>query len=192
MSRKSLKVCIVLTILCLSVFLMMSCAKKHTQVSETYLTPTEEVKTETPGETTAGAIREEDLRSSAAAAEDERMKAAAEAMSLLESQNIYFRYDEYVLDQDARLILDKKADWLLSNPSYSLHISGHCDNRGTNEYNLALGERRANAARDYLVALGVSADRVSTISYGEERPVDESNNEEAWAKNRRAEFNLRK
>lgn len=192
MSHKSFKVCIVLAILCLSVFLTMSCAQKHSQVSDTYLTPTEEVKTETQEEAAGGTIREEDLRSSATAGEDERMRSAAEAITLFESQNIYFSYDEYTLEQDARLILDKKADWLLANPSYALHISGHCDNRGTNEYNLALGERRANAARDYLVMLGVSGDRISTVSYGEERPLDESNNEEAWARNRRAEFDLKK
>ncbi len=181
----------ILTVMCLSVFLMMSCAQKHSQVAETYLTPTEEVKTQTVEET-GGAIREEDLQSSAKAGADERMQASAEAIRLFESQDIYFGYDKYTLEQDARLLLDKKAEWLLANPSYSLHIGGHCDNRGTNEYNLALGERRANSARDYLVTLGISDDRIFTISYGEERPVDTGNNEEAWAKNRRAEFGLRK
>lgn len=191
MSRKSLKVYIVLAFMCLSVSLLMSCAKKHTQVSETYLTPTEEARSETLKEATPGTIREEDLGASVTAGRNEYLKASAEAMRLFESQNIYFRYDEYTLERNARLILDKKAEWLLANPSYSVLISGHCDNRGTNEYNLALGERRANAAREYLVTLGVSADRISTISYGEERPIDYGNNEEAWAKNRRAEFGLR-
>ena len=98
MSHKSFKVCIVLAILCLSVSLTMSCAQKHSQVSDTYLTPTEEVKTETQEEAAGGTIREEDLRSSAAG-EDEQMRSVAEAITLFESQNIYFSYDEYTLEQ---------------------------------------------------------------------------------------------
>ena len=83
-------------------------------------------------------------------------------------------------------ILKENAELLKKYPKVKIQIEGHCDERGTNEYNLALGERRANSTKNYLVSLGISPDRISTISYGEEKPLDPGHNEEAWAKNRRA------
>ena len=91
----------------------------------------------------------------------------------------------------AQAKLKQKAAWLKSNSGAMVTIEGHCDERGTNEYNLALGERRAESARAYLVDLGISASRLSTISYGEERPLDNRSNEEAWSKNRRGQFKLK-
>jgi peptidoglycan-associated lipoprotein len=82
----------------------------------------------------------------------------------------------------------QKAEWLRENPARTVTIEGHCDDRGTNEYNLALGDRRAESAKTFLVDLGIDATRLITISYGEERPVDPRSNEEAWAKNRRDHF----
>jgi peptidoglycan-associated lipoprotein len=76
----------------------------------------------------------------------------------------------------------------MKHPTVKIQIEGHCDERGTNEYNLALGERRANSAKKYLISLGMPADQISTISYGEEKPLDPGHNEEAWAKNRRGHF----
>ncbi len=99
---------------------------------------------------------------------------------------VLFGFDKYDLTPEARAILQKQAVWLRRYPSVTVTIEGHTDERGTREYNLALGERRANAVRDYLVALGVEASRLKTISYGKERPVALGSNEEAWAKNRRA------
>jgi peptidoglycan-associated lipoprotein len=84
--------------------------------------------------------------------------------------------------------LAEKASWLLDNPDAAIRIEGHCDERGTNEYNIALGERRANSARKYLINAGVEAHRIFTISYGEEKPLDPGHNETAWAKNRRDHF----
>lgn len=107
-----------------------------------------------------------------------------------EKAMIFFEFDRYDLTPEAKAILEKKASWLLAHPEYRLRIEGHCDERGTNEYNLALGDRRANAAKNYLVYLGVSPERISTISYGEERPLDPGKTEEAYRKNRRAEFKL--
>jgi peptidoglycan-associated lipoprotein len=107
-----------------------------------------------------------------------------------ESEPIYFDFDESILKPEARAILDRKAAWLRANLQYSVRIEGHCDERGTSEYNVALGEKRAVAAAEYLRQLGISADRVSTISYGEERPADPGHFEEAWAKNRRDQFRL--
>ena len=88
--------------------------------------------------------------------------------------------------------LEKKAAWLRANPSYKVKIEGNCDERGTNEYNLALGDRRAKAAQKFLNALGISMDRMSTISYGEEKPACTEKNEKCWSKNRRDDFKLSK
>lgn len=99
---------------------------------------------------------------------------------------VHFDFDKFDLKPEARATLDKQAAWLLKFPNTNFTIEGHCDERGTREYNLALGERRANAAKNYLVALGVGASRITTISYGKERPQVLGSNEEAWAQNRRA------
>jgi len=103
-------------------------------------------------------------------------------------QNIYFDFDRYFLRPEAKEILAKNAEYLKANPSVKTKIEGHCDERGTVEYNLALGEKRARSAMEYLINLGIEPKRISIISYGKERPVDPDHNEEAWAKNRRDEF----
>lgn len=105
-----------------------------------------------------------------------------------EFRTTYFDYDSYNLRADARAALKENAAWLKKNKSVNVQIEGHCDERGTTEYNLALGERRANAARDFLVRLSVPKSRLSVISYGEERPADADHDESAWSKNRRAAF----
>ncbi len=107
-------------------------------------------------------------------------------------QDINFDFDRYDLTARAREILANHARILINNPQIKLTIEGHCDERGTIEYNLALGERRANAAKEYLVKYGIDPSRIRTISYGKERPLDPRSNEEAWAKNRRAAFVIRK
>ena len=103
-------------------------------------------------------------------------------------EDIYFDFDKSILTPAAQDNLMQKAEWLRENPDAMVTIEGHCDERGTNEYNLALGDRRAESARAFLVDLGIDASRLTTISYGEERPVDPRQNEEAWAKNRRGHF----
>jgi peptidoglycan-associated lipoprotein len=99
---------------------------------------------------------------------------------------IYFDTDKYDIDSDDAAALRQQAQYLLQYANIHATVEGHADERGTRDYNLALGDRRANAARNYLVSLGVPADRLTTISYGKERPVALGSNEEAWAKNRRA------
>jgi len=99
---------------------------------------------------------------------------------------VFFGYDRFDLNEIARATLEKQAAWLAKYPTVSIAVEGHADERGTREYNLGLGERRANAAKDYLVALGVSPNRVRTVSYGEERPVALGSNEAAWSQNRRS------
>jgi peptidoglycan-associated lipoprotein len=106
------------------------------------------------------------------------------------SENVYFDFDNASLDYQAQELLKQKAMWLRDNPDANVVIEGHCDERGTNAYNLALGERRAESAKSFLVDLGISDARLTTISYGEEKPLDMGQNEEAWAKNRRAAFVL--
>jgi peptidoglycan-associated lipoprotein len=100
--------------------------------------------------------------------------------------DVYFEFDKWNLTPTAREILTKNAAWIKKNHPVEVLIEGHCDERGTVDYNLALGDRRAKSARKYLILLGCDADRIFTISYGEETPVDPGHNEEAWAKNRRA------
>jgi len=101
-------------------------------------------------------------------------------------KDIHFAYDQYDIRRVDEEILRENAAFLKKNPQMKIQVEGHCDERGTSEYNLALGERRANSTKRYLVSLGIASDRISTISFGKERPLDPGHNEEAWAKNRRA------
>ncbi|HYM81667.1 MAG TPA: peptidoglycan-associated lipoprotein Pal [Candidatus Limnocylindria bacterium] len=106
-------------------------------------------------------------------------------------QPAFFELDSYSLREDARAALDKNAKLLRDNATVNITVEGHCDERGTAEYNQALGERRAQAARDYLAAAGIDASRMQVISYGKERPFDAGHDESAWAQNRRAHFVVR-
>lgn len=103
-------------------------------------------------------------------------------------KDIYFDFDRADLRPDARETLKVNAQWLKENPASTVQVEGHCDERGTAEYNLALGARRAQAAKDYLVTLGIAEQRISTISYGQELPVCREHNEECWQKNRHDRF----
>jgi peptidoglycan-associated lipoprotein len=127
------------------------------------------------------------MKESAVAGEE---KAKSEAAMAAESifKDIHFDFDKFALKPEARSILKKQADWLSKNKDYKVRIEGNCDERGTVEYNLALGERRAKEAMKFLVELGVDAIRIKTISYGKEKPLDPGHEEEAWAKNRRDHF----
>jgi peptidoglycan-associated lipoprotein len=117
---------------------------------------------------------------------EERERREAEAA--FTNQDVPFEYDKYDLSARGREILADKAYFLKKYPASKVLIEGHCDERGTSEYNLALGERRANSAKQYLVHLGIAEGRISTISYGKERPADPGHNESAWSRNRRAHF----
>jgi peptidoglycan-associated lipoprotein len=104
---------------------------------------------------------------------------------------VFYGFDSAQLSGDARGTLDRQSSWLGRYPQISVQLAGNCDSRGTEEYNLALGQRRANAARDYLVARGVKSSRITTISYGKDRPTGLGDNEEAWAQNRNAITSVR-
>jgi peptidoglycan-associated lipoprotein len=112
----------------------------------------------------------------------------ASERSAFENEDIFYSYDSSSLTTQAQDVLRKKAAFLKANPNVKVTIEGHCDERGTNEYNLALGEARAKAAKAFMVDLGIPAARMATISYGEERPLVQGRGEEAFAKNRRAHF----
>jgi peptidoglycan-associated lipoprotein len=126
-------------------------------------------------------------------AEAARIRAEKNAAALtdLNIQNIYFDYDKSSIRPDAREILKANTELFTKNSAATIVVQGHCDERGTAEYNMALGERRAQAAKQYLVNLGLKASRIETISYGEERPLDPGHDEKAWAQNRRAQFLLK-
>ncbi len=111
-----------------------------------------------------------------------------EELTVEVGDRVFFDFDKYNIRADQRGTVEALAAWLDTNPSVTLSIEGHCDERGTREYNLALGERRANSVRDYLVALGINPGRLSTVSYGEERPAVLGSNDSAWAQNRRGVF----
>ena len=134
------------------------------------------------------ALREQAIRDQEARERAERDRAAAEAASLKDLSRIYFDFDRAELSPEAREILGKVAQVLKASPKKSLTIEGNCDDRGTNEYNLALGQQRADAAARYLQNLGIDRKRIKTISYGEERPICTEPTEACWRKNRNATF----
>jgi peptidoglycan-associated lipoprotein len=138
------------------------------------------------GEGTRGGAKESDTGASSLKQLQEGKSPVTPASSPM--KDIYFGFDRYDLNADARTILRANADWLKNNSTARVEIEGHCDDRGTNEYNLALGAKRAQAAREYLTTLGVAAARLSTISYGEEIPVCKEATESCWGQNRRARF----
>jgi peptidoglycan-associated lipoprotein len=199
MFRKSWTILILF--LCLGL-LFSGCPKKTVTMNEAAVTDEEAAAREKARLEAERARQEQELK----AQEEAARKAQAETEfekslvakktpgiegEVLESsllKDIYFDFDKYdIRPQDAD-ILKANATLLMKSSTAKIQVEGHCDERGTEEYNLALGERRANSARLYLLSLGIAADRVSTISYGEERPLDPGHDEEAWSKNRRDHF----
>lgn len=201
MLKKKKSVSIALAFALSIIFLLSSCAKKQVRVEEGGVKPPAEAgKVEKAPEARPGEPREDTSAAlaKAEAAREQRIREMEVARKLrmeiqtFESKSIYFDFDKSDLKPEARATLAKKAAWLRANSAFDLRIEGHADERGTNEYNLALGERRANAAWKFLNALGISGERLSTISYGEERPADSRSDDIAWEKNRRDEFKLLK
>jgi peptidoglycan-associated lipoprotein len=199
MGKKMMTGIIVVAFICSSFLLMTSCAKKQIQVSEPVQPTTQEVKAgedEAKAAEAAKAAAEQEAKAREEAERQARLRELKASQKLadeirdFESEFIYFAFDKSDLTDRSKSVLREKANWLRTNGDYSVTISGNCDERGTAEYNLALGERRAHAAKKFLMGLGISENRLATISYGEERPVDPAHNEEAWAKNRNAQFTL--
>jgi peptidoglycan-associated lipoprotein len=180
--KRNLKVAgIVLLVLSLSFIFMAGCAKKEVVKEETLMAQEEKAAEAQVAEKEALSKEQEDAQKALEARERLLQEAAA-------FEDVYFEFDKYDLKPEARETLRKHADWLLNNTEFQVISEGHCDERGTREYNLALGERRAESVRDYLINLGIDTGRLTTISYGEELPLDPTHTEEAWAKNRRVHF----
>ena len=193
MSSKSLAGIMVCFVIAGMVF-SFSCAPKTTTAPApgTYSPPSaEESQTqqekEQIAEQKAAAEEKRIAEQNLAAQKEAEMKAAKEKFV---NQDIHFDFDSALLSREAQNILKEKARFLKNNQNATVTIEGHCDERGTSEYNMALGDRRARSAKSFLVDLGISSNRIKTISYGEERPLVPRSTPEAWAKNRRAHFVL--
>ena len=190
--RKKLWIVLALTLVIPGLLFTVSCAKKAVVDDASLAKQAEDEEAMKAREAAEKAKQEELARQRAI--EEERLKEQAgamqEARDMFLNADIHFEFDNSTLTPEAQLILKKKAEWLQNNTEAMSTIEGHCDDRGTNEYNLALGDRRATSAKNFLVDLGIAASRLTTISYGEERPVDPGKNEDAWAKNRRCHFTI--
>jgi peptidoglycan-associated lipoprotein len=181
-------------------FVASGCAKKQVVKEETAAKPAVEAKKEEPKPEVAKAVerpKKEAPKAETAPAEKPKEEAKPEAVAKPEEKpasidlaalRIQFAFDDYNLSTKAKDPLEKIASWMSKNPTTKIQIQGYTCEIGTSEYNLALGDRRANSAKSYLEALEVSSGRISTISYGEERPLDPGHTEEARSKNRRDEF----
>jgi peptidoglycan-associated lipoprotein len=184
--RKNLWIHLALLLIIPGLLFTASCAKK-TVKSDSSATAAEQQK---QADDAAAQERDQQAAAEAAAqmAEETAQRDAMMMKNMFESESVYFEFDSAALSPVAQGILSGKADFLRDNPGLQVIIEGHCDERGTPEYNLALGDRRAESAKNFLVNMGIDPSRFTTVSYGEESPVDTGHDEEAWAKNRRAKF----
>ncbi len=191
--RKNEWVTLALIVLLTGMLFVVSCAKKQVQPAKKTTAPTKAIQPDTLTAESAGVTTAQGKRMKA---EEERMKAERlqakkekllriKAQDAFVNEDIYFEFRSSVLLPTAQKLLMQKAAFLRSMPAIDIIIEGNCDERGTNAFNLALGERRAQAVKDFLVNMGVGLSRLRTISYGEEFPVDPRHTEEAWAQNRR-------
>ena len=171
----------------LAVFTLLGCGAKVAQVADTSPLWTVENPNASRGE--SASQREGKMQTSATSSLD-ALQSGASTVTPPSSpvKDVYFGFDRYDLTEEGRTTLKNNADWLKNNPTARLQVEGHCDERGTADYNLALGAKRAQTAKDYMVTLGISADRLTTISYGAEIPVCRDHTEDCWAQNRRARF----
>lgn len=184
----------------LSTILLAGCGRQAGSVAPeppADMATTGEAEAGMAGEMGEGMLSEDDMLAERAMVAEEQARQAealrqaemtAMAKAAFVNEDVHFAFDSSFLDAEAERILAQKAAWLQDNADASVQIEGHCDERGTSAYNLALGERRANAVQQYLTVLGIGADRLSTISYGEEQPLDPGHDEAAWSRNRRAHF----
>lgn len=163
-----------LLVILLSALLLSGCAKKT--VSETTV---EEVLGDVP-----------QTAQNKETSEETTDPLKDESLTDVGLERVYFEFDQFVLTEKARGVLAVNAEVLQSVPALKVSIEGHCDSRGSDEYNLALGEHRSQVVKKYLVSLGISPERLETVSYGEEMPIDKGATEMAWAANRRAEFKV--
>lgn len=162
-----------------SAWLLIGCPKQPTKTAEVTPPPSAPPAASAPKAPEAPAIE-------TPAVQEEEIVGAGKIIAAMKT--VYFDFDKSDIRNDMKPVLQEDAKWLSTNTAVKVQIEGHCDERGTNEYNLALGQRRADAVKRYLIALGVSAGRLSTISYGEERPVCTQHEESCYRQNRRGQF----
>jgi len=200
--KRNLIVAVLGVFVCSSIFLLSSCAKKQvvTEEKEIKAAPTKEVakveKKEPVVEKEKEIERADRVRLDRLKELELAKKREAESIEAwqerraakFEAESIYFDFDKSFIRSEYRSSLKEKAEYLKDNPNINTRIEGNCDARGTSEYNLALGERRADSAKAFLLSIGISPDRIETISYGEERPLALGYGEGAWAQNRRDDF----
>ena len=170
----------------------VSCAKKQVTM-ETQEMAAEEGAAQQSAEDEAARREAEEMRRAREARQREQAAGMSEEArrAAFEDEHIHFDFDKYVLTPQAMMILDEKAAYLREHSGVRVLVEGHCDERGSNEYNLALGDRRANSAKNYLVKSGVAESRITTISYGEEQPLCMQQSESCWSRNRRGHFGVR-
>jgi peptidoglycan-associated lipoprotein len=199
--KRNLVIAVLVVFAFSSVFLLSSCAKKQVMTEEKEMKAPAKVEEEKPVAAAKEEVAKEEakverLKELEAAKKEEPAKIDEEKAWMerraakFEAESIYFDFDKSFIKLEYRPILNEKAAFLKDYPEMRVRIEGNCDERGTNEYNLALGERRANSAKNFLVSWGIAADRIEIISYGEERPRGLGHNEDSWSQNRRDDFVL--
>ena len=187
------KICLLALISILSLGLLAGCCKKPVRGGEGEVLVTEQIGESAmgpegmPGIAEVG-MGETEIPGEAMGTAVGFGEAISEGRTSAPMHPAYFDFDRFNIRDDMKPVMEENALFLLDYPEIMIEIQGNCDERGTNEYNLALGERRAKGAQAYLVNLGVNPDRIGTVSFGEERPLDPEQNEDAWTKNRRDDF----
>jgi len=179
--RRNVRLTLALVLILPTALLLVSCAKKTTVQSEPEQTPQAEVA-EVPK------VEEKSIAVIEPAELPEKVMIIEESKKEFVNDDIHFAFDSSELTEQAMQILNSNAEYLNQNQKLRVTVEGHCDERGPNAYNMTLGERRAKSVKDFLVAMGVSDDRLKTVSYGEERPILTGRDEVSWAKNRRAQL----
>ena len=193
MNRK-LWINLMAAILVVGLFMTVSCAKKTIVTDGTTIEDQAKVEAEAAAAAAAKVLAEQErIKSQELQDQMAKEQALKEAKILaaknrFSNQNIHFEFDSAQLSSMAKQLIEEKAEWLGANSGVAVIIEGHCDERGTTDYNIALGERRAIVVKNYLVNLGISGSRLTTVSFGEEKPLDPAVNEAAYRKNRRAQF----
>ncbi|HEC99306.1 MAG TPA: peptidoglycan-associated lipoprotein Pal [Proteobacteria bacterium] len=188
MAKRNLYYSLSFLLAIIAIFLMSCCAKRvSVSEEEAAKTPETVAPAPKPVETVAPKPMVEEAMPTTEALKEEVL-AMAEGRTSAGLLPVYFDFDKYNMRSDQTSRLDQNAKWLKKNPTAKIRIEGNCDERGSNEYNLALGERRANSVQEYLTNMGIAPERIETLSYGEERPLCFEHDEECWGKNRRADL----
>jgi peptidoglycan-associated lipoprotein len=187
MKRQKIFMTLFLVAIICALVIPAGCAKKAIMKDEPVVEKEAAVEKQAPAQAAPAKATEEQKVDEAAMAAAAAAQADKEASQFAD---INFAFDRFDLRPDAREVLATHAKWLTAHPEFSVRIEGNCDERGTVEYNMALGQRRAASAMKYLIDLGVGKNRIKTVSYGKERPLDPGHDEEAWAKNRRDHFSV--